>query len=91
MISELSISVYIASWAAILYYMLKRGQHILHVLIPVFLILLNAALLLVQLSTSSHVSYVKVGAATEASLLFILFMNLADYLLVERDLEEGPD
>ena len=72
------IFLYVISWLVILYYMINRNmRHVMHVVIPIILIILNGTLLVIQLETS-HVNFIKIGAATEAVLLFILVLNIAD-------------
>lgn len=91
-LSGLTTFVYLASWAVIIFYMVNRNmRHIKHVLLPVFLILLNATLLVVHLDSSCNVNYIKTGAATEAVLLFILLLNVSDCATEDPGPTEGPD
>ena len=76
----LSTFVYLAAWSTILYYMIHRNlRQVRHVIIPILLLVLNSITLGVNINSDCSMHLVKVGAATEAVLLFILVLNTADH------------
>ena len=78
-LAGLTTFIYLGSWSVIIYYMVHRNMsHIKHVFIPIVFIICNAIVLLVHLDAECHVNYIKTGAATEAVLLLILFLNVSD-------------
>ena len=62
--------VYLATWSAIIYYVTVPQPRIVQV---ITLIAANAVVLCMHLDSDCSITYVKVGAATEAVLLFVLF------------------
>lgn len=75
----LSIFVYFASWTVILYYMVNRNmRHIMHMVIPVLLIILNG-ILIVHVKSSCPMNRIA-DIGTEAVLLFMLMLNILDYV-----------
>ena len=68
--------IYLGSWSAIVYYMTHRPCD--HIRMPIAIIIANAIVLCTLLESDCHVNYIKTGAATEAVLLFVLFINVGD-------------
>lgn len=72
--------MYLLAWSAIMYYMVHRNVlHVRHVIIPVLLLVLNSITVVVNINSDCPMHLVKVGAATEAILLFILLLNTIDH------------
>ena len=76
----LSTFMYLAAWSVIIYYMVHRNVlHVRHVIIPVLLLVLNSMTIVMTINSDCPMHLVKVGAATEAVLLFVLLLNTADH------------
>lgn len=76
----LSVFVYLAAWSAILYYMVHRNvYHVRHVIIPALLLLLNSIVVWVNINSDCHMHLLKIGAATEAVLLFLVLINTTEH------------
>lgn len=81
---------YLATWSAIIYYMVHRDiQHYRHVIIPTLLAVANTTLVNVHIHSTCHVGYVKTGAATIAVLLLILLLNVSDLYSARCDPTRG--
>jgi hypothetical protein len=72
----LTVVVFVLSWCAIAYYVAVNSRH---VVTPVFIIIGNGVVLCIHLFSDCHVNYVKVGAAIEALLLFVLCNNVSNH------------
>lgn len=69
-----SITVYLSTWCAILFYMTTPTRYILQ---PTVIVIVNAIILCIHLNSDCHMAYIKTGAATEAVLLFVLCRNVS--------------
>ena len=76
----LSTFMYLAAWSAILYYMIHRNlRQVRHVIIPVLLLVLNSITIAVNINSDCHMHLLKIGAATEAVLLFLVLINTTEH------------
>lgn len=79
-LAGITLFIYLAAWSAILYYMIHRNMtHGRHIAIPIVLIAIIAVILYIHIHSPCHMNYIKAGAGTEAVLVFILLLNVADY------------
>ena len=79
-VQGLSTFMYLAAWAVILYYVAHRDVlNIRHVIIPALLLLLNSIVVWVNINSDCHMHLLKIGAATEAVLLFLVLLNTTEH------------
>lgn len=76
----LSVFVYLAAWSAILYYMVHRNvYHVRHVIIPALVLIVNSIAVWFNIHSDCHMHLLKIGAATEAVLIFLVVFNTIDH------------